>query len=167
MRKLSIKEWVAAAVAVAFMGYVFFGGEITSFFNKGFVNNDELASVAGSNQNNTNGVNVEDIVVGSGQEIQAGQLVSVNYVLALADGTVVQDSRSFGQPFQFVLGVDSLIPGWEMGLQGMKVGGVRKVVIPPELAYGEAQVDVIPPNSTLVFTIELVNAAEVPPQPVQ
>lgn len=165
MRKLSIKEWVAAAVAVVFMGYVFFGGEITSFFNKGFVNNDELASVAGSNP--TNGVNIEDIVVGNGQEIKAGQLVSVNYVLALSDGTVVQDSRSFGQPFQFVLGVDSLIPGWEMGLQGMKVGGVRRVIIPPELAYGNVQVDVIPPNSTLVFTIELVDSTEVPPQPVQ
>ena len=99
--------------------------------------------------------------------VKQGQLVSVHYILSLSDGTVIQNSKDLGTPFQFTLGAGDVIPGWEMGFVGMKVGGVRTITIPPELAYGANQVGPIPPNSTLIFTIELIDAKDVAPQPVQ
>jgi FKBP-type peptidyl-prolyl cis-trans isomerase len=89
-----------------------------------------------------------------------GDRLSVHYILSLSDGKVVQNSKDFGQPFQFTLGAGEVIPGWEQGFNGMKVGGVRTIIIPPELGYGPNQAGPIPPNSTLVFTVELVGIEE-------
>jgi len=153
MKKLSVKEWVAVSIAIVFVGYSLFGGDIMRMFNNDMTNENETASVANSNPG---GVIINDIVVGKGGELVMGKRVSLHYILSLADGTTIQNSKDFGTPFEFTLGVDSLIPGWEQGVIGMKEGGVRTIIIPPELGYGPNQQGPIPANSTLVFTIELL-----------
>lgn len=163
MKKLSKKEWVAVAVAVVFVGYTLFGGNIMSLFQKNLMSQNS-ASVVNSQPSNNNGVIINDVVVGQGVEVKTGQSVSVHYILSLSDGTVIQNSKDFGQPFKFTLGAGQVIPGWEQGFVGMKIGGVRTIVIPPELAYGSQQAGPIPPNSTLIFTIELLDATDVPNQ---
>lgn len=99
-----------------------------------------------------------DIQVGDGDEAKLRQRVRVHYTGTLADGTVFDTSRSRGeQGFSFMLGVGMVIDGWDVGVQGMRVGGVRKLVIPPELAYGdEGAGNLIPPGATLHFEIELL-----------
>ena len=100
---------------------------------------------------------VEDLVVGDGLEATTGAKVSVHYTGALVSGEKFDSSLDRGVPFEFTIGEGQVIPGWEMGVTGMKVGGKRKLIIPPQLAYGERGAGgVIPPNSTLVFEIELL-----------
>lgn len=100
---------------------------------------------------------IEDIVVGTGKEAQSGSLVSVNYAGTFEDGTEFDSSYKRGVPFEFTVGQGRVIKGWDMGLVGMKEGGKRKLIIPPHLAYGEdGAPGAIPPNSTLVFEIELL-----------
>lgn len=172
MKNLSKNEWIAIAAAVIFVSYTLFGGDIVSLFRKSSVKDNSSAAVAAPSFNNK-GVIVNDIVPGRGAEAKTGQLISVHYILSLSDGTAIQNSKDFGVPFKFILGADQVIPGWEMGFAGMKVGGIRTVIIPPELAYGSNQIGPIPPNSTLVFTIELLEVADPPaqadvtPQPAQ
>jgi FKBP-type peptidyl-prolyl cis-trans isomerase len=99
-----------------------------------------------------------DLVVGKGAEAKAGDTVSVHYVGTLLDGTEFDSSRKRGTPFVFTLGKGQVIRGWDQGVAGMKVGGKRKLVIPPALAYGDHGMGkVIPPNSTLQFEVELVD----------
>lgn len=103
------------------------------------------------------GLQYEDLVVGSGQEARAGDTVSVHYTGLLADGSKFDSSLDRGVPFEFTIGARMVIPGWDEGLQGMKVGGKRKLVIPSNLAYGAAGIPgVIPQNATLTFEVELV-----------
>lgn len=100
---------------------------------------------------------VTDTVVGSGQEAVPGSMVAVQYTGALPDGTVFDSSIPRGEPITFQLGAGQVIPGWEQGIAGMKVGGKRRLVIPPSLAYGERGAGAaIPPNATLLFDVELV-----------
>ena len=98
-----------------------------------------------------------DIKVGTGQEAKTGDTVSVNYTGTLSNGTVFDSSYKRGTPFEFQLGSGNVIKGWDLGLVGMKVGGTRKLVIPPELGYGATAVGggLIPASSTLTFTIVL------------
>ena len=101
---------------------------------------------------------IEDLEEGEGDEATAGDQLTVDYVGVLYDGGDEFDA-SFGgpEPFQFALGQGSVIPGWDEGLEGMKVGGRRQIVIPPDLAYGpQGQPPDIPPDSTLVFVIDLL-----------
>ena len=109
-----------------------------------------------------NGLIVQDVVVGEGKSAENGDTLSAHYVGALQDGTVFDESYGRGQPIQFVLGAGQLIKGWELGLLGMKEGGKRRLVIPPELGYGAggAAGGVIPPNATLLFEIELVGVVK-------
>lgn len=103
-------------------------------------------------------VKIEDIKVGTGSGIHAGQRITVHYTGTLENGTVFDCSRKRGQAFEFVYGVGQVIPGWEQGLKTMKIGGQRRITIPPELAYGDAAVGNIPANSTLIFDVELMSA---------
>jgi FKBP-type peptidyl-prolyl cis-trans isomerase FkpA len=96
--------------------------------------------------------------VGTGAEAKAGQQVSVHYTGWLTNGTKFDSSKDRGQPFVFPLGGGRVIKGWDEGVQGMKVGGVRKLTIPANLGYGaQGAGGVIPPNATLVFEVELLD----------
>jgi peptidylprolyl isomerase len=97
-----------------------------------------------------------DLKVGAGVTAKTGDKVSVHYVGTLENGTEFDSSRKRNQPFVFTLGQGQVIKGWDQGVVGMKVGGKRKLVIPPSLAYGERGRPSIPPNSTLVFEVELL-----------
>nr|WP_235963803.1 FKBP-type peptidyl-prolyl cis-trans isomerase [Tautonia rosea] len=100
---------------------------------------------------------IEDLTPGTGPEAKAGQTVSVHYVGTLEDGTKFDSSRDRGQPFAFGLGAGQVIRGWDVGVAGMKVGGLRKLTIPPEEGYGARGAGgVIPPNATLIFEVELL-----------
>lgn len=114
-----------------------------------------LKSAIDSNGNVKNMV-IEDIKTGEGAEVQSGDTVSVHYVGTLQDGTEFDNSKKRGTPFEFTVGGGQVIKGWEEGLVGMKVGGQRILVIPPEKAYGENGIGPIPGNATLVFAIELL-----------
>ena len=101
------------------------------------------------------GLIITDIVDGEGDEANPGELVTVNYTGTLEDGT--QFDTSIGRaPFSFPLGAGRVIKGWDEGVAGMKVGGKRKLVIPPELGYGSRNMGPIPANSTLIFEVELL-----------
>ncbi|MFN3594865.1 MAG: FKBP-type peptidyl-prolyl cis-trans isomerase [Thiobacillaceae bacterium] len=103
------------------------------------------------------GLQIEDLTMGQGPAAAAGQAVSVHYTGWLADGPQFDSSRDRDEPFDFPLGRGHVIPGWDEGVQGMQVGGVRRLTIPPQLAYGARGAGgVIPPNATLVFEVELL-----------
>ena len=102
----------------------------------------------------------EDVVVGDGAEAKSGDNVVVHYVGVLFEnGEQFDASWDNGQPFPFVLGQGNVIPGWDQGVEGMKVGGRRLLTIPPDLAYGEAGQGSIGPNETLVFAVDLLNVS--------
>lgn len=105
-----------------------------------------------------NGLEVQDVIVGSGAEAKAGNTVSAHYIGTLSDGKKFDSSYDRGEPFSFVLGGGMVIKGWDLGLVGMRVGGKRKLIIPPDLGYGSRDVGngIIPSNSTLFFEVELV-----------
>ena len=99
----------------------------------------------------------EDIKVGDGAEAVSGKKVTVHYVGTLTNGNKFDSSRDRGKGFSFELGRGQVIKGWDQGVAGMKIGGVRKLTIPPEMAYGDKGFsNLIPPNSTLEFEVELL-----------
>lgn len=99
---------------------------------------------------------IEDLVLGSGKAAVKGALITTQYRGWLEDGSEFDSSYSRGRPFQCVIGTRRVIQGWDQGLMGMQVGGKRKLWVPAHLGYGERQVGSIPPNSNLVFEIELL-----------
>jgi FKBP-type peptidyl-prolyl cis-trans isomerase len=151
-RRLTIAALIGVAVVVVVvMALVSTGGD------------DEGASSAApgecdeSPQTLDSGVVVEDLECGDGEEALGGDLVTVHYTGTLENGGKFDSSRDRGQPFEVRLGAGMVIQGWEEGLPGMRVGGTRELTIPPELGYGEeGRPPEIPPNSTLVFEIELL-----------
>jgi len=103
---------------------------------------------------------ITDLQVGDGTEATSGNQVTVHYTGWLTDGTKFDSSVDRGTPFAFALGGGMVIQGWDRGVAGMKVGGKRKLVIPPEMGYGARGAGaVIPPNATLVFEVELLGVS--------
>ncbi len=99
---------------------------------------------------------IEDLVVGSGEEAVKGKNIKVHYRGILENGQEFDSSYNRGEAFEFPLGAGMVIQGWEEGFQGMKVGGKRKLTIPPEMGYGNRNIGAIPANSTLIFEVELL-----------
>lgn len=145
--QLKVGIAVAAALAVAALFYIF----ANPFF---FV---EPGSPLGGAQ--SAGLVVQDEQAGTGAEATAGKIVSVHYSGRLENGTVF-DTSVGRQPIQFMLGAGQVIPGWDQGLLGMRVGGKRVLIIPPELGYGASGYGPIPGNATLIFEVELVDVAD-------
>ncbi len=106
---------------------------------------------------NDNGLIIEDLSLGEGPAVKAGDTVEVHYTGTLEDGTVF-DSSLEREPFSFKVGSGSVIPGWDQGIPGMKVGGKRKLTIPSDLGYGDrGYPGVIPGGATLIFEVELIS----------
>ena len=106
------------------------------------------------------GLQYQDLNVGSGRQAESGHNVHVHYTGWLTDGTKFDSSHDRNQTFKFALGAGMVIRGWDEGVKGMCIGGKRKLVIPPELGYGDRGAGgVIPPGATLVFEVELVDIA--------
>ncbi|KAF3928228.1 hypothetical protein AA313_de0207170 [Arthrobotrys entomopaga] len=116
---------------------------------------DEKPAVQSSKSRTVDGVKIEDHKLGTGPEAKKGQKVSMRYIGKLTNGKIF-DSNKKGKPFTFALGKGDVIKGWDIGIAGMKVGGERKLVIPPSLAYGNSSPPGIPKNSTLVFEVKLL-----------
>ncbi|MBS1137195.1 MAG: FKBP-type peptidyl-prolyl cis-trans isomerase [Proteobacteria bacterium] len=107
------------------------------------------------------GLVYEDLVVGDGATARRATTVSVHYTGWLTDGKKFDSSKDRNEPFNFPVGVQYVIAGWDEGVQGMRVGGVRKLTIPPNLGYGARGAGgVIPPHATLVFEVELLDVSE-------
>jgi FKBP-type peptidyl-prolyl cis-trans isomerase len=162
MQTLTKKEWIAVTVVLIVI-IIFFGSKFIS--QKVNINAVSTATISNNNmdQNTQNSTGasgsliIKDSVIGTGTEAKAGNLVSVQYTGKFVDGKVFDSSIPRGQPIEFTLGVGQVIPGWDQGILGMKVGGKRSLVIPGDLAYGAAGYPpVIPANATLYFDVELV-----------
>ncbi len=120
-----------------------------------------LASCGGDSPSDPSGgtLGVQDLVVGTGAVVATGDLATVHYVGSFTNGNVFDSSRTRNQPFPFRVGAGQVIRGWDMGVPGMRVGGRRRLTIPPSLAYGSQGQGSIPPNSTLIFEIELLSVS--------
>ncbi|WP_313297342.1 FKBP-type peptidyl-prolyl cis-trans isomerase [Pseudomonas sp.] len=101
-------------------------------------------------------VQITDLIEGDGKAVVKGALITTQYTGWLADGSEFDSSWSRGKPFQCVIGTGRVIKGWDLGLQGMRVGGKRRLQVPAQLGYGERAVGKIPPHSDLTFEIELL-----------
>lgn len=105
----------------------------------------------------TKELKIEDTKVGTGREVKSGDTVVIHYLGTLPNGTKFDSSYDRGQPFETKIGTGQVIKGWDLGVVGMKVGGKRKLTIPPSLGYGQQAVGTIPANSTLIFEVELLD----------
>jgi len=131
--------------------------ESSSGMSAGATTTPATTAPSGKETTMPDGLKMEDQVVGTGAEAGEGMTVSVHYTGWLTNGTKFDSSRDRNEPFEFVLGKGQVIRGWDEGVKGMKVGGKRKLTIPPDLGYGAAGAGgVIPPNATLVFDVELL-----------
>lgn len=104
------------------------------------------------------GLQYVDLAIGSGHEAHAGETAIVHYTGTLTDGKKFDSSKDRNSPFSFRLGAGQVIKGWDEGVEGMKIGGIRKLVIPPQLGYGSRGAGAaVPPNATLIFEVELLD----------
>jgi len=114
------------------------------------------AAIMGGITTTADGLQIQDITVGTGAEAKSGNTITVNYLGTLTNGTKFDSSYDRNQPFTTQIGVGQVIKGWDEGMVGMKVGGKRKLTIPASLGYGSQDMGSIPPNSTLIFEVELL-----------
>jgi FKBP-type peptidyl-prolyl cis-trans isomerase len=129
---------------------------INSFF--GYVPSNAEKTAATASPAASEKVKMEDLKVGTGKEVKPGDTISVNYKGTLTNGKQFDSSYDRNTPFETKIGVGAVIKGWDEGIVGMKVGGKRKLTIPPSLGYGSAGAgSSIPPNSTLIFEVELLS----------
>ncbi len=181
MKNIHTRTWIAIATALVVVSYVFWQNIWAPIASKFVSNSDTHTFEAAQNTADVNlalpgqeqktmeqnqipkigddQIGIIDVKVGEGQEAKAGDVVSVQYVGLLTDGTQFDSSKDRG-PFTFTLGKGDVIPGFDRGITGMKEGSVRRIVIPPALGYGAQQAGTIPPNSTLLFEVELVKVGK-------
>jgi FKBP-type peptidyl-prolyl cis-trans isomerase len=147
---------LATAIVLVIVGFfIFYNKNKTDI---GATKQDKAVDLKLNNQKmNKQGVEIEILKEGTGAIAQKGDMVSVHYVGVLENGTKFDSSVDRGTPFEFSLGAGRVIPGWEIGVEGMKVGEVRKLTVPSELAYGSSGAgNAIPPNATLIFEVQLL-----------
>ena len=154
MKNLNKNQWIGVSVSLAFLGYLMFAGPMMNLFNPSD-NPSTEDLITGLPEA---GFLVEEVVLGTGPLAEPGDTLSVHYVGTLEDGKVFDSSLDRNAPINFTLGVGQVIRGWDEGLSGMRVGGKRVLTISPEYAYGDQGVGSIPPNSTLIFQVELLDA---------
>ena len=147
-KKLTTAIAVTAGLAVV-GSFFFMNGPLEAFRGVG------SAALGDANMQ----VVTQDVKVGTGEEATLGKVLRVNYVGRLQNGAIFDASANHGGPYEFTLGAGQVISGWDQGLVGMKVGGQRIVVIPPALGYGSNQIGPVPPDSTLIFQVELVGVS--------
>jgi hypothetical protein len=162
MAKLGTKEKTAVFVSLAVIAFFFafiglFGLQNTGDSQTG----SALEGISGQTGGSGEFI-ASDVVVGTGAEALPGKIVTVHYTGTLTDGTVFDSSLNRGAPFSFILGAGQVIKGWDRGVAGMKVGGIRVLTIPPELGYGESGKGNIPPNSILIYQVELLSVEDQP-----
>lgn len=121
----------------------------------GYVLSKRGGSSGGTEVTTASGLKYIDLVEGTGATPQPGQLLSVDYIGTLENGIKFDSSYDKGKPMEFRFGVQPMIKGWDEGIGSMKVGGKRKLIVPPRLGYGAQGKPGIPPNSTLIFEVEL------------
>lgn len=167
MNTRNIVLWIVVILVVIIGGYAtikFMGGDNTTP-----VTGDQNATTTAAG---TDQVQAQEVTVGTGAEATPGSQVSVLYVGKLTDGTVFDSSAAHNnEPLVFVLGSQDMIPGFQIGVNGMKVGGQRVMAVPPTLAYGDQPVTnpetgqvLIPANSTIIFEVQLVDVQPAPAQ---
>jgi FKBP-type peptidyl-prolyl cis-trans isomerase len=158
------KQLVPAALAVAVLTLAACGGKTSNTETADWSNPqtihfaDSLHIDLSSMTETPDGLYYEDIKVGTGEEAEPGDVAVVHYTGYLPNGKVFDKNGESDEPYSFEMGIGRVIRGWDLGVQGMKIGGERLLVIPPKLAYGSKGADnTIPPNTTLVFNIKLVD----------
>lgn len=164
--KIKTYQWIAIVAAVLIV-FIFFGFDRIFSSLIWSENSEEILLQENVTKDvmDNNGLKIEDVVLGTGVEALPGTLVFVHYLGTFTNGVKFDSSYDRGEPIQFVLGSGYVIKGWDQGLVGMKVGGKRKLIISPELGYGSTARGPIPPNSTLLFDVELVrveSASQIP-----
>lgn len=147
MKELNKGEWIAVFIAVFVVGFFFIFGQTLV----GILNPKAKASMQQQSE-----LQIQDEVVGTGEVANTGNRVTVHYTGRFTDGKVFDSSVTRGEPFQFVLGSGQVIKGWDQGVVGMKVGGKRILIVPPDLGYGMEDYGPIPGGSTLIFEVELL-----------
>lgn len=147
---LNKNEKIAVVVGIVVIIIFFAAGSIYQYLSG---NSNQTKNMTQSDSKTTV---VQDAVVGTGVVAENGKKITVNYTGYLSDGTKFDSSLDRGVPFEFTLGVGQVIKGWEVGIQGMKVGGKRTIIVPPEFGYGDREIGSIPANSTLIFDVELL-----------
>ena len=150
MKKLNKNQWIAVSLSLAFLTYLLFAAPLMELFSPSV---DSFQTRAPQT-----GLVTEEIEVGEGPLAEPGDILTVHYVGTLSDGQVFDSSLERNLPFSFTLGAGQVIRGWDEGFSGMRVGGRRRLIIAPDYGYGEFGVGTVPPNSTLFFEIELLNA---------
>ena len=150
MKNLNKNQWVAVSLSLAFLTYLLFASPIMNLFNP--LPADNLDTQAPQT-----GLVTEEIVIGNGPLAEPGDTLTVHYVGTLSGGKVFDSSLDRDIPFSFTLGVGQVIRGWDEGFSGMRVGGKRTLIIAPDYGYGNQGIGTIPPDSTLIFEVELLD----------
>lgn len=130
------------------------------YFTFGFYQGPTMSTVTSSTiptaMPKATGLKIEDTQEGTGEAVKSGDTIVIHYKGTLTNGTTFDSSYDRGQPFETTIGVGQVIEGWDKGIIGLKVGGKRTLTIPPDMGYGERAAGDIPPNSTLIFEVELL-----------
>jgi len=150
-KKMNKKTIIAVVISVVLVGVLIGGGLISGLFTNSSNNKQETTMQQQDAQ-----VQIKDVTAGTGEVAVAGKEVTVHYTGVFTDGKKFDSSVDRGVPFTFTLGAGQVIKGWDIGVEGMKVGGKRILVIPSQFGYGENDYQSIPGNSTLIFQVELL-----------